>query len=149
MAHAGPASAGREGGCGVNIPMLKKVRAAILKRPRQFEMRSYFATNLYFGFMTEPKVPSHCGTAACIAGWALHLESDNTTLSQTAKHDCRLGPWEAAKRLLRINGEEACRLFDVGMWPRTFYVGYSVDPKTRAKAAAARINHFIKTKGKE
>lgn len=135
----------------MNVPMLKKVRAAILKRPRQFDMEGYFSSSLDFIEGGRKEKPSHCGTAACIAGWAIHLEAGRDKLSETdANRD--LGAWDEGKQLLDIGERQAWRLFIADHWPDKYkhkYDNARATAKSRAKAAAARITHFIKTKGRE
>lgn len=143
----------------MNIPMLKKVRAAILKRPRQFEMSSFFCKSLLFdtdGDRTEPA--SHCGTAACIAGWAIHIQTGLKTPQQTAEHHkplasvCPVDYYdEQGAMALGIDINESRKLFYASAWPCRFGDKYysAKTATARAKIAAARINHFIKTKGRE
>lgn len=135
----------------MNTTLLKKVKAAILKHPDQFEMNRYFAGFLG-GKLTSS--PGGCGTAACIGGWAVHLRLGNETLkqSQLTAYDCGCSPVRIqAEDALSLSRETASRLFYASYWPVRFRRRYDMAkrPKTRARAAADRIDHFIKTKGEE
>lgn len=50
------------------------------------------------------------------------------------------------QRFLAINSREASRLVFIDEWPAKFRKYYK---RSKAKAAIARINHFIKTNGAE
>lgn len=138
----------------MNIPLLKRVKAAILKHPKQFEMADWFGSVLYFGHDRSGYLKHHkaggCGTAACIAGWTCHVALENKKLVET---DAAIG-FEAARKateLLELSRNQAACLFYHSAWPRRFAEQHE-DAKTlsdRARAAARRIDHFIKTKGKE
>lgn len=129
----------------MNVKLLRKVKAHILAEPKRLYMSSYIkseAHNMDIGH-DYPK----CGTAACIAGWACLLElkpKDPYEFWQTHS----VGPEAAA--LLGIDDQAAYRLFEPSEWPKQFARGRSDDgAKETAKVAAARIEHFIKTKGRE
>ena len=123
-------------------------------------MSSFFCNSLIFvaAENTEELLPpSHCGTAACIAGWAIHLNGGLKTPKETYEHSKDdaayyvnfYSPYGA--RVLGLSSREGDRLFLIGSWPVNFAKRYYLakTPKTRAKAAADRITHFIKTKGQE
>lgn len=138
----------------MNIPLLKRVKAAILKHPKQFEMADWFSSVLYFGDDGQGGLKKReaggCGTAACIAGWVCHIDLESKTLAET---DDALGIWasDRATTLLDIPWTKAGRLFHLDYWPSKFQlrVANAKTLKARARAAADRINWFIKTKGKE
>ena len=140
----------------MNIPMLKKVRAAILKRPGQFDMGSFFDTKLSFFPDGSPSVtqnPSHCGTAACIGGWAVHLSKGRKRLLDTRNEE-RNGEFDVvdeSSEILHLNKDQSTRLFCTSEWPQELRDKYhnSATAKIRANVAADRIDHFIKTKGRE
>lgn len=59
-----------------------------------------------------------------------------------------------AREFLKLSPEQADRLFHVDDWPEKFAERYRVaeydgDHKAMAEVTAARIEHFIKTKGDE
>ena len=52
----------------MNVELLKKIQAAILQEPRRIDM----------GPLIQPVKGQHaCGTTACIAGWALVLDTES------------------------------------------------------------------------
>lgn len=135
----------------MNTKLLKKVKQAILGRPRQFEMEYYFGGSLYIG--RKKALPSHCGTAACIAGWAAHLSFGQKTLEQSRfvaqmdpRHMSHIG-----RDLLEINNEQGDRLFHLAHWPDNFKEQYrrAKSALSRARLSARRIDHFIATNGAE
>lgn len=135
----------------MNTRLLRKVAKHIAAEPKRFIMGDLVQTSLertfsFDGaatFNSEQKFPS-CGTAACIAGWTCILSKKRTSL-------------RVAADLLGIKGSffecssETARLFDAGEWPEPFGRNYqgAKTPRARVKIAVARIEHFIKTKGKE
>lgn len=133
----------------MNVKLLQKVKRAILKRPDQFEMQSWFQSNLYF-YDDGYRVSGGCGTAACIGGWAQHLTLKSKTLQQSKlKHVINVIP--SPYELLAVTQSQGERLFVDSAWPKKFRYGYrsATEPKERAEIAAKRIDHFIKTKGRE
>lgn len=95
-----------------------------------------------------------CGTAFCIAGLGLALsgyrpifgESQSRSRSFRSPEKKSVWAWPAAQRLFGLTFKQADRLFNKSRWPEEFEPGsYDDDPKV----AAARIEHFLKTKGKE
>jgi hypothetical protein len=88
-----------------------------------------------------------CGTAACIAGWTCILSMEDKEPEEIASN---LVEHTEAGNFLELTNEQANRLFLPSQWPWRFLDGACDDGKTKtAKIAAARIEHFIKTKGKE
>jgi len=129
----------------MNIKLLKETAAMILKRPRQLRMEEYF-TNV------DSKLgpASHCGTAACIAGWGITL---SRTKSKKPKdgldyaNDSIVDVHALGKRVFELTEPQADRLFFVDDWPVKFYDAYklSLTAKDAAKAAHDRIHYFIRT----
>jgi len=126
----------------MNVELLEKVKQHILEEPRRLVMGRvklegepgttpkpnslmpiYAAGNTY---ESKQKFPD-CGTMACIMGWARILDP-------VAARDGGFG-----------------RLCDASTWPKRFRNRYAKakTPIMRAKIAAARIDHFIKTQGAE
>lgn len=134
----------------MNVRLLRKVKNHILEEPRRFIMRTWLLTREYVG---GPSYPSDngakevkfakCGTAACIAGWAVLL------------HDKRITNYDEiarrASELLELDEMKSYRLFGATWWPEPFGSQYrkAKTPTARAKIAAARIEHYIKTEGAE
>lgn len=135
----------------MNVRLLRRVQKQILKEPRQFDMDDYFATKRTLG----RNVPN-CGTAACIAGWAIALSHPTRKPRDVAS--CYY-PAETAGKLLELPGcndsynDHLClnSLFLVDSWPLKFKESYNAAKTFTAKAkiAAKRIDHYIETKGKE
>ena len=121
----------------MNVRLLRKVKKHILEEPRRFQMDGYVHRgrpgSMFEDLGLRYKVPD-CGTVACIAGWAQCLSGGDSS------------PMEA----LGLHGYED-RLFFMWNWPmnlrKRFYAAKTM--RTRAKIAAERIEHFIKTKGAE
>lgn len=137
----------------MNIPLLKRVKAAILKHPDQFEMAWWFDDVLHLGGLQEPVPAGGCGTAACIGGWVCHLSSRHQQIKTTSRQyrHSSSSVYARARSLLAINDDQAERLFGDSNWPEPYRTRYdnSKTALTRAKVAARRIDHFVKTKGKE
>lgn len=130
----------------MNVKLLEKVKEAILAEPRQFVMGEYFVIDE--GLFDLGREIPNCGTAACIAGWAV-------TLGRRFKNPARArripAVGEEAVKLLRLDEDGAFRLFLVGDWPWQYREAWSEakTAKARAKVAAKRIDHFIATDGDE
>lgn len=126
----------------MNIPLLKKVRAAILAEPKKFDMTMWFRRE-----RTSP-----CGTTACIAGHAVAIQLKFNSLKAGLVTE---DPWfywgTKAASILKLTKEEGERLFQLHRWPDEMAIAYE-DARTRklkAEIAAARIDLFIKTNGAE
>ena len=134
----------------MNIKNLLKIKADILARPDLLFMSLWY-------------LPSGgCGTAACLAGHAAAYQRSTETdlerrLNCVASVCLRVFP--EGKRFLGLTTAQAQRLFFMRehhfsidrRWPLEFDEAYhrARSDKGRAKVAARRIDHFIKTKGKE
>jgi hypothetical protein len=126
----------------VNVSLLRKVQKHILAEPKRFDMGN-------FGYLLpEGDGGPKCGTVGCIAGWAVLLDGNKKAI----------GTWEVTKLVGEEEGKDSLeltelqkdRLFFLSGWPKKFhdkYFGHSREEQ--AKIAAARIEHFIRTKGKE
>ncbi len=121
----------------MNIKLLRQVKRQILKEPRQFCMDNWFLT---IGDV-KWKIPN-CGTAACIGGWAISLSS-KLSPSEAQYND------KSAYQVLGLTQSEGVRLFYESNWPERFISYYGTTHLQKAKKAALRIEHFIKTKGQE
>lgn len=98
----------------------------------------------------------NCGTAACIAGWAVSIDFFE-------RNKKKVQPSEVVKRvtinrcstaqILDISIEQGERLFFSQNWPAPWTCPHKqfdqLPPEERAKAAVARIEHFIATEGRE
>jgi len=128
----------------MNVALLQKVKAHILEEPGRFFMSDYM-------FRAKPgvrvaldgiyrKMPD-CGTAACIGGWAVLLSDPQV---------CGIsGP--NARAALGLDHLQSTFLFPVVNWPERYRQRWNkaASLKVRAAVAAARIDHFIKTEGRE
>ena len=93
---------------------------------------------------------THCGTAACIAGWAITLAETKTKKpANGAKfyHESESTAHELGIRALDLTHKQADKLFYTQNWPRKFNVAYREAPSSKAAAQAVRdrIYHFMKT----
>ena len=129
----------------MNVKLLRKVAKHILAEPKRLYMTSFIRTKKHSGSIGRPY--AKCGTAGCIGGWACILElkvKDPHEFWQ--RHDVA----GEARRLLELDYQQEYNLFEPSQWPKQFKRGTSDDGKKKtAQIAVARIEHFIKTKGKE
>jgi len=136
----------------VNVKLLEKVRAAILAEPAQFVMSELYSEGEALGSFDVPRKIPNCGTAACVAGWAVTLGARFRNPKTASASSFRNG-WmaERAEELLVLNYVQGNRLFYVHEWPQSFLDRWREDEtlKGRARIAAERIDHFIATDGAE
>lgn len=131
----------------MNVRLLRRIQKQILKEPRQFQMESVFTDHL------NVKIP-HCGTAACIVGWAIAMQSKLKPRLAceilSIGGDSRIKSYNESE-IFRIDGRSASRLVNFYQWPDKFKKVWIDKEGTRAFArqAVRRIDHFIKTKGAE
>lgn len=125
----------------INIRLLRKVQAAILRKPRQFQMAMLFSGRDSMG-----KPATGCGTAACVAGWAIFLAKRAKRLEDIRWPHSEL---TVATKALGLSNHQSCILFDDANWPTPFKDKYwsAKTAQGKARVAAKRIEHFIKTKG--
>ena len=126
----------------INTKLLRAIQRRIKKEPKQFIMYWYFRKD-------ERHIPN-CGTAACIAGWAVTLtktkskKPSDTIAGLPCVCESDFGDydiWIKAGRALRLTDDVAHALFKENNWPAKFQ-GSS---RTLAKRGIARIDHLIKT----
>jgi len=129
----------------MNVELLRRITTHILEDPRRCIMASYYVRK-------DENVPSFksydfppCGTAACIAGWAVLLFGGDPNLSQVR---------EQARRNLGLTVDEGETLFEVAAWPERFQHmlplatrGSYYDEGTPgfARVVVLRIEHLITT----
>lgn len=133
----------------INYRLLRRVQEHIIEEPRRLDMNliAFRANKDNYGDDAPP-----CGTAGCIAGWAC-------LLSGTTFEKASTGGWKRATKLLGLTSSQAATLFappahydnGIDSWPKKFSMKYIKAKTKRGKAnvTVARIEHFIKTKGKE
>lgn len=126
----------------MNVELLRRVQKAIREEPKRMNMHTWINTDPHDN-------PPICGTTACIAGWAAILSHQNTdeSIHDTASN---LVHWDVhinrtAGVALELDSEQRARLFFIEKWPAEFHNG----PDKMAEDAIARIEHFIKTEGRE
>jgi hypothetical protein len=129
----------------MNVKLLRKVKDHILAEPLRLYMPSfhYQGSDKEVEFFDGPSGESlgkrplaKCGTAACIGGWVCALSGEAHFSS------------ERATELLEIDDQMAGNLFFSN--PEGFDGIWTGDGTLEtAKLTAARIEHFIKTKGRE
>lgn len=119
------------------IVLLRKVKKKILDKPRSFEMSSWVMPNNAIA----------CGTTGCIAGWVVMLSSPGLQdLVRQGKHGYVDWRKEATKKL-GIESAQAASLFLDDFWPWKYGAGLieAGSNKQKARVAANRIEHFIRT----
>ena len=130
----------------MNIELLEKVKEQILREPKQFVIHGWFANELrkdateIFGIPKNVKIPN-CGTAACIKGWAACIVANNkpNQIPSLSLASCNLCLTKLQEQIL----------FLFKYWPSQFKKIKSEGTIAFARQAARRIDHFIKTNGKE
>lgn len=132
----------------MDIKLLKRVRDRIAARPRQFVMRRLFDDRT-----ESDHKPSHCGTACCILGWGIVLQdSEKRSPKEFAQlFELHELSYFSTRNVFGISWAEGDKLVWADNWPEPFRTQFS-KAKTdaqHARIAVRRINHFIKTKGKE
>lgn len=129
----------------MNTRLLRRVAKHIAEEPRRLNMGFLYRPATHFDNDLRPP----CGTVGCIAGWALIIG-----LKATKFDDCfpvvsgKTVDVTDARKLLKVDNDN---LFFLHYWPVQFKAAYSAahTPAERANATVARIEWFIKTKGRE
>lgn len=126
----------------MNVELLEKVKQHILEEPKRLWMGDW----AFKVSPTDENAPA-CGTVGCIAGWASLLSNPTQPFSDVAN-----SADDPNVNNLDLDEDTAWRLFYVDSWPVQFVDAYDKargDLTKRAEITAARIEHFIKTKGAE
>lgn len=134
----------------LNVRLLRRVKRHILAEPRRLFMSAVYTTKqleggseVFDGDNGKQRFAA-CGTAACIAGWTLILSKKSLVSGgdgmTKAAHLLGMGSTHSY-------GVEAASLFHLCYWPDKFQKRYDAAKRSagRARVAAARIEHFIKT----
>lgn len=129
---------------------------AIRKHHDQFQMTGLFSSQLdVFNPAGVDKLwveAGGCGTAACFAGWTLHLASENRTLDETHQQvSFRSSVMREAAELLEVHAPggnmEKHPLFHVRNWPAQFkarwYAAEQSNSEEQASIAIDRLRHFL------
>lgn len=146
----------------MNVRLLRRIEREIKKEPRRFNMNDWVDTNASES-LAKKFVPP-CNTTACIAGWATLLshkyKKDDApdlplpkTFRQKAEHLQEISEYYegVGQQALALTENQALNLFFVDYWPEPYQTEhrFAKTPEGKAKVAIARIEHFIKTKGRE
>lgn len=159
----------------MNEKLLREIADLIVAHPKKFEMRNAFTGLGAWGRFEhgDPRWSEdwhECGTAACIAGWAVALKEIEERLNKSAADiisatDDQVQeslvisadmPWGAvhhdAVELLQLDSHAAERLFYVIEWPSQFQEAMELarrhrDLQKQAEIARDRILYFISTGG--
>lgn len=123
----------------MNIELLNKICDTLRDDKNPFDMGCFFERD---NKAVCPRcAQDYCGTACCIAGYALKLQYPNG-LSGMDMSFVKL-----AARALLISNNQAFNLFFTENWPENFREIYR--DGDRHVAAIKRIEHFIATDGRE
>lgn len=122
----------------MNIPLLLKVKAAILAEPAKFDMDEWVAR--------DPSSP--CGTTCCIAGHAVAIQQKFESLKELLAFPYSV--WSMAQDSTELDYQQTKVLFFHDSWPSEFANRYRncKTPRGRAKVAADRIDRFIESEGR-
>lgn len=134
----------------MNIRRLRRIAKIITQKSTQFDMAMWFQSNercVAFEEATNGHNPqTHCGTVACIGGWACALyPQEARKMSQRQL----FSTGEVASKLLELNDMQKGNLFFPEEWPDKWRMQYA-SRKTnqgRANVAAKYIEHFIACQG--
>lgn len=132
----------------MNVRLLRRIQKRILAEPLQFQMGHWFTARGDWSDFIDghaPEMIPNCGTAACIAGWAVTLDLHKKP-SEVEVNSIE----PRARRLLKLTLEQALRLFIINQWPQEFSGDWAIlTPRQKARRAVQRIDYFIMTKGAE
>ena len=131
----------------MNVKLLRKVARHILAEPKRYDQNTIIRTGEPGEGYKDTKFPP-CGTVACIGGWITLLAYKRRPRSLESLNFKRLA------KIVGVKYEQIDKLCsyvwndneDDG-WPEKFRVAYerATTPRQRARIAANRIEHFIKT----
>lgn len=132
----------------LNTKLFRKIQKHILEKPRRLAMVWWLQekTDYEPRVRDEGELKSHefaeCGTAACIAGWAVLLSP------KAAKSIDVCEIRKKAERLLGVTKAEGSKLFSVAFWPPKFAQKYweARTPRAKAKATSERIDYFLENR---
>jgi hypothetical protein len=123
------------------IKKLRAIQEKIGAEPTQFVMEQIFDSLL-------PGIEiANCGTAACIAGWAIVL-AEGTSPKQ-ASYTYNINQIVvSAQTELELSMDQARRLFYFAGWPARYKRNREEGTAKFARQAIRRIDYFIKTNGR-
>lgn len=117
----------------MNVELLQRTRDAILANAEAFDIHRW-------GWEENNRKIS-CNSPACISGWAVHLAGG-------PMEDRGHGEWP---QYLDLTKTQEMDLFYLYRWPMQFRKEFwsAPDKQAVARVAAARIDHFVATEGRE
>lgn len=134
----------------MNTKLLRKVQAHILEEPKRLHMGNWVRwTN-----KSDKEKPA-CGTVGCIAGWSVLLTSrQGKTFRQKVSAlmgDEKPDVETLAIQRLKLTRPQCYRLFYQASWPQLEKEAFDLAQSATARAVitAARIDLFIKSRGRE
>lgn len=124
----------------MNVELFEKIKTHVREEPKRLYMGDWVMRKLPSLDDNRPDFFPECGTVACMAGWAVLL---NTPLDPLYVRSYLVE--SQARKALDIDGEQASGLFYVGNWPKEFLRAYTgtEDRKERAEIFCSRIDHFL------
>lgn len=123
-----------------NKSLIKKIIAAVEKQPLRMQMQA-------FARLADDIAP--CGTSACIAGFAVAL-SGKVKARTWAQVIRKLYPntdfHQEARKLLRLNPDQAYALFYADNWPADLRVKWRIAEgrEKESEVVVERLRHFLK-----
>jgi hypothetical protein len=125
----------------LNLRLLRRVASAIRKNPTQVNMGWWLQGNNPFSVPVKG-----CGTAGCIAGWAVALHHGNRAKKIFRGLNRESIP-ETARTVLGIDYATSDKLFVVENWPRHWKIKLDTakTPRAYANVVAKYIEYFLKT----
>ena len=140
----------------MNVKLLREVEKRILAEPRRFDMMTFGTKLNKRTIRALGKQAPPCGTVACIAGHVDWMAHPRLFAASVALGDYDDSIVKRAAKELGLGFElsqdtNAGRLFFDNEWPEKFQAALAEakTPLQRAEVAVKRIEHFIKTNGKE
>ena len=140
----------------MNVKLLREVEKRILAEPRRFDMMTFGDKLDKEAIEALGEEAPPCGTVACIAGHVDWMTHPRLFAASVALGDYDDSIVERAAKELGLGFEpsqdtNAGRLFFDNEWPEKFQAALAEakTPLQRAEVAVKRIEHFIKTNGKE
>jgi hypothetical protein len=123
----------------MNIPLLRKVQEQILKQPLNYN-QDYFESDVV-----------GCDSTHCIGGWAAVLSGhqgyfNSGSMENFAAEKLELTPKQAE---ILFYGQNNIEDKFNGIWTKQDNDGARLTPLEIAQLACERIDHFIKTEGRE
>ena len=112
----------------LNVKLIRAIQKKIREVPEQFNMIDWFSSG--------PGIPN-CGTAACIAGWAMTIHWRMSPVLAKQKRFSLLSEFGYAMRLIGISREQAETVFYSDNWPD------EVSGMDESKAAIKVLNMLI------